>query len=157
MNTDLMFSSVRSDWETPPELFEKYHRLHHFSLDVCANSQNAKLPNFLDVAKVDALKEPWTGRCFCNPPYGRGIEKWVKKAHDSVFIDKTAELVLLLIPARVDTKWFHEYIYNPRDFNAQLGTRFRFLKGRVKFLIDGKKTHPAPFPSMVVLMEREAL
>ena len=77
-------------------------------------------------------------RCYCNPPYGREISKWVEKAYSE---NKKGVLVVLLLPARTDTKWFHEYIYKKHEI--------RFIKGRLKFN-DGKKS--APFPSMVVVM-----
>lgn len=76
--------------------------------------------------------------CWCNPPYGREISKWVKKAYTSSKDDGTT--VVMLLPARTDTKWFHEYIYNKSEI--------RFIKGRLKF---GDSKNSAPFPSMVVV------
>ena len=84
-------------------------------------------------------------RIFCNPPYGREIGKWVKKAY---MTQKAAQnykcitLIVMLLPARTDTKWFHEYIYNKEN------VEIRFLKGRLKF---GDSKNAAPFPSMVVI------
>ena len=75
---------------------------------------------------------------YCNPPYGREISKWIKKAYEE---NLKGTKIVLLLPARTDTKWFHEYIYNKHEI--------RFIKGRLKFN-DGK--NPAPFPSMLVIM-----
>lgn len=79
---------------------------------------------------------------FCNPPYGREIGKWVKKCYDEVY-NGDCDLAVMLVPARTDTRWFHEYIYH----NA----RVWFIKGRLKF---GGCKMSAPFPSMVVLFNR---
>lgn len=76
---------------------------------------------------------------FCNPPYGKEISKWVEKAYNEV--KKPNTLVVLLIPARTDTKYFHDYIYGKHEI--------RFVKGRLKF---GNSENSAPFPSMVVVM-----
>ena len=85
----------------------------------------------------------WTETVFCNPPYGRNITgKWVKKAHDTLKSARNRTVVVMLIPARTDTKWFHEYIYDKPN------VEIRFLKGRLKFV---GAEHSAPFPSMVVI------
>lgn len=74
-----------------------------------------------------------------NPPYGREIGKWVEKALEES--RKEAECVVCLLPARTDTKWFH-------DFCLPFAKSITFLKGRLKF---GEATNSAPFPSMVVI------
>ena len=132
---------MRTDkWETPQWLYDKLHRIFQFTLDACADEDNAKCAYYYTEAD-DGLKKSWGGcRVWCNPPYGRGIDKWVKKAAEEVLDDQTC--VVMLLPASVDTRWYHEYIaYNPRAHTV-------FLKGRLKF--GGSKVN-APFPSMIVV------
>lgn len=131
--SESLYSSKTDMWETPQELFDELDKEFHFDLDVCAISENAKCHAFY-TPEQDGLIQPWYGTCWCNPPYGRQIVKWVKKAAES---DCT---VVMLLPARTDTKWFHDYIYNRVEI--------RFLKGRLKF---GNSKNSAPFPSMVVI------
>lgn len=139
MNTDLMFSSATDQWETPKAFFEELDAEFHFNLDPCADESNYKCPRYFD-AEQDGLKKDWTGcRVFCNPPYGRTIGNWVKKCAT----EKT-EIAVMLIPARTDTKWFHDYIYGKAEI--------RFLRGRLKF---GESKNNAPFPSMVVVFRSE--
>lgn len=143
MNTDVMFSSQSDMWETPQDLFDKLNEEFHFNLDVCAIASNAKCAAFYS-PEQNGLIQPWYGRCWCNPPYGRQVGKWVKKAYDTAYID--GNLVVMLLPARTDTKWFHEYIYGKAEI--------RFLKGRLKF---GGSKNSAPFPSMIVIFEPKEL
>lgn len=138
MNTDVMFSSKTDLWATPQEFFDELNKEFSFSLDVCALPENAKCKDFY-TPEVDGLSQPWTGRVWCNPPYGREIGKWVTRAYLSV-CSGNAELVVLLLPARTDTRWFHDYIYQKAEV--------RFIKGRLKF--SGAK-YNAPFPCMVVV------
>lgn len=143
MNTDVMFSSQSDMWETPQDLFDKLNEEFHFDLDVCAIASNAKCSSFYS-PEQNGLIQPWYGRCWCNPPYGRQVNKWVKKAYDTAYVD--GNLVVMLLPARTDTKWFHEYIYGKAEI--------RFLKGRLKF---GGSKNSAPFPSMIVIFEPKEL
>ena len=135
MNTDVMFSSNTDMWATPQEFFNKVNRLFNFTLDVCATPDNAKCEAFFS-PEQDGLAQPWTGTCWMNPPYGRTIKHWVKKAYES---SQEGAVVVCLLPARTDTKWFHDY--------CQKG-QITFLKGRLKF---GDCKNSAPFPSMVVV------
>lgn len=137
MQTDVMFSSKTDLWETPQELFDKYNAIHHFETDVCALAENTKCNRYF-TPEIDGLKQDWKGVCWCNPPYGRHIGEWVKKA-----VESDAKVVMLL-PARTDTKWFHEYC-------LPYG-QIEFIKGRLKF---GGAQNPAPFPSMIVLFSKE--
>ena len=130
---DVMFSSKTDLWETPQELFDELNREFRFQTDVCALTEYAKCEVFY-TPEQDGLAQEWTGVCWCNPPYGRQIGKWVKKAAES---DAT---VVMLLPARTDTKWFHDYILP----NAEI----RFIKGRLKF---GNSVNSAPFPSMTCI------
>ena len=135
MNTGVMFSSKTDLWETPQALFDELNAEFSFTLDVCALPTNAKCADYY-TPDMDGLQQPWQGRVWCNPPYGRQIGKWVEKAANAV----ESDVVVMLLPARTDTKWFHEYIYNRAEI--------RFLKGRLKF---GGGRSGAPFPSMVVV------
>lgn len=140
MNKNLMFSSERMDWETPQDFFDKLNVEFHFTLDPCANEQNAKCKKFYTIEQ-DGLAQSWQGEIvFCNPPYGRELSKWVEKEYKES--RKPNTIVVMLIPARTDTKYFHQYIYKKSEI--------RFIKGRLKF---GNSTNGAPFPSMVVVMK----
>ena len=135
-----MYTSNKDDWETPQELFDELKKEFDIRFDVCASEQNAKYEHFW-TKEDDCLSKQWTlhiGAFWMNPPYGRQIAKFIKKAsfesqlHDSK--------VIMLLPARTDTKWFHDYIYNKAEI--------RFLKGRLKF---SNSKNSAPFPSMIVI------
>ena len=133
MNTDAMFSSKTDMWATPQNFFDKLNEEFGFTTDVCAIPENAKCKRFF-CPDVDGLKQEWTGVVWCNPPYGKEIGKWVKKAHDSICT------TVALLPARTDTRWFHDYILGKAEI--------RFVRGRLKF---GGAVTSAPFPSMVVI------
>ena len=144
MNTSALMTSQRLDWETPKELFDELDKEFHFTLDPCSSDLNAKCKKHFTIEN-DGLKQTWKNEVvFCNPPYGREISKWVKKSYDEWKNNNAT--VVMLIPARTDTKYFHSYIYH----NAEL----RFLKGRVKFEINGDNFGKgATFPSMVVIFK----
>jgi phage N-6-adenine-methyltransferase len=133
-----MTSLASVEWPTPPELFAELDREFGFTLDPCATPENAKCPTFY-TAEDNGLVQPWAPHVvFCNPPYGpTATARWVRKAYAESLDCAT---VVLLIPARVDTRWWHEVI----DGRAEV----RFLRGRLRFV--GAK-HPAPFPSAVVI------
>lgn len=134
MNTSVHFSSKTDEWETPQDLFDSLDKEFGFTLDVCASVGNAKCNRFFDKS-LDGLTQDWSNDiCWMNPPYGREIGKWVKKAYES----KTT--VVCLVPARTDTKWWHEYVMKAKDV--------RFIRGRLKF---GGCKNSAPFPSAVVI------
>ena len=143
MNKELMFSSKKEDWETPKDFFDKLNDEFQFTLDACSDDKNYSV--FKHFTKEDdGHSKDWGGEItFCNPPYGRKIGQWVKKAyetHKSAWNYKYKTVVVMLLPARTDTKWFHDYIYNKAEI--------RFIKGRLKF---GGCKNPAPFPSMIVV------
>ena len=106
---ELMFSSKVQDWATPQDFFDKVNtELGPFTLDACASEQNAKCNKFF-TAKDDGLTQDWHGNnVFVNPPYGRGIDKWIKKAYEES--QKSRTRVVMLIPARTDTKYWHDYV-----------------------------------------------
>lgn len=139
MNTDLMFSSIEESWETPQEFFDALNAEFHFTVDVCADQSNHKCVSFY-TEKDDGLAQSWEDETvWCNPPYGRKLSLWVEKAFKEVY-DNGCKTVVMLIPARTDTKWFHDYILHRSEI--------RFVRGRLKF---GGSKNNAPFPSMVVV------
>lgn len=125
----IYFSSTSDRWATPRDVYERLNDEFQFNFDPCPLDGNE-----------DGLAQlfcDWSGkRVFCNPPYGPGIGDWIKRGFD-------AELAVFLIPARTDTRWFHDLVL-PR------AKEIRFLKGRLKF---GDAKNSAPFPSMLVVME----
>ena len=130
----VLFSSKTDNWATPQALFDRLNDEFHFTLDVAADETNHKCTEYF-TKEQDGLSQKWEGCVWCNPPYGREIFRWVKKAYEE---HENGATVVLLLPARTDTKWFHEYVYGKAEI--------RFLRGRVKFG-DGKGN--APFPSMI--------
>lgn len=137
INREAIFSSTTDLWETPQDFFDAIDGEFHFTLDACAVPENAKCTRYY-TPEQDGLSLPWEGTVWCNPPYGREIEKWVEKAANS------AATVVMLLPARTDTKWFHRYIYGKAEI--------RFIPGRLKF---GGEKNNAPFPSMVCVFRQE--
>lgn len=137
MNTDVMFSSKSDEWATPQTFFDEVNEEFNFDLDVCATEDNHKCAAYFSIEE-DGLKQSWTGHhVWCNPPYSE-IDKWVAKSFYESKHDNT--IVVMLIPSRTDTRYFHNYILNRAEV--------RFVKGRLKFG-DGKNS--APFPSMLVI------
>ena len=138
MKTETLFSSNTDNWSTPADLFMKLDDEFHFDLDPCADENNHKCELYF-TKEQDGLLQDWSGhRVFCNPPYGRKIVKWVKKAWEESRKENT--LVVMLLPARVDTKWFQDYIYHRSEV--------RFINGRIRF---GGSINNAPFPNMIVI------
>ena len=132
------FSSERDNWETPQDFFDKLNEEFGFTLDVCAEDDTAKCEKYY-TKKDDAFTKEWKGVCWMNPPYGRAIGVWLKKAYETSQNEST---VVCLIPSRTDTKWWHDYVMQAAEI--------RFVKGRLKF--DGHK-NSAPFPSAVVVFK----
>lgn len=145
----VLFSSTRQDWETPQALFDELDAKYHFNLDPCSTDSNAKCEKHF-TKRENGLLQDWGGRnVFVNPPYGRSdTEKWVHKAYKES--QKLNTTVVMLLPARTDTKWFHDYVYHKSEIV--------FIKGRIKFELGGKRitdaqgrAASAPFPSMIVI------
>lgn len=131
---DVLYSSKKKDWETPQWLFDQLNKEFNFTLDVASSKENHKCKKYFTELE-NGLEQDWSNNIvWCNPPYGRDIYNWVKKASES------NTTVVMLLPARTDTRWFHDYIYN----KAQI----RFLRGRLKF---SNISSSAPFPSMIVI------
>jgi len=120
---DVHYSTGNQEWATPPEIFDPLNAEFGFTLDVCARPWNAKCARFFS-PEQDGLIEPWSGRCFMNPPYGNVIRHWVRKAYDETVLLRNAELTVCLLPARTDTAWWHDYC---------LKGEIRFIRGRVYF------------------------
>lgn len=138
MITAVMFSSETDLWSTPQDFYDELDKEFHFTLDPCATPENAKCKKYY-TTKEDGLKQDWSKEAvFCNPPYGKAIKDWVKKCYEESLKPNTK--VVMLIPARTDTQYFHDYIYHKAEI--------RFIKGRLKF---GESKNSAPFPSMVVV------
>ena len=143
LNNGLM-SSKSCEWATPQKYYEELNNEFVFDLDPCATIENHKCDTFY-TKEINGLKRSWGGhRVFCNPPYGKEIGKCVEKAYKENLLNNV--FIVMLLPARTDTKWFHNWIY--KKSNAEI----RFIKGRLKFN-DGKQS--APFPSMIVIYERK--
>ena len=135
MNKSVHFSPATDLWATPQAFFDELNKEFGFELDVCALPENAKCEKYY-TPEIDGLKQQWRGICWMNPPYGREIGAWMKKAYESSLEGAT---VVCLVPARTDTRWFHDF--------AMRG-EIRFIKGRLKF---GDSKNSAPFPSAVVV------
>jgi len=139
-NNKGMMSSNTYEWETPLDLFDKLNAEFHFDLDPCATHENKKCLTFFTIDD-DGLEQEWFGSVFMNPPYGNLIAKWIEKA----FLESqkvSIRSVVCLLPARTDTRWFHDY--------CMLANEIRFIKGRLRF----SGMDPAPFPSMIVIFKR---
>ena len=130
------FRSDSPDWATPQDLFDDLDAEFRFETDVCATAENAKCSKFYTLAD-NGLEQPWTGVCWCNPPYGRVIGQWIQRAYAASLDGAT---VVCLVPARTDTSWWQDYVTRAREI--------RYLRGRLKF---GAGKYPAPFPSAVVV------
>ncbi len=134
------FSSATCEWATPQWLFDELNAEFSFTLDPCATSDNAKCSKYFTIAE-DGLKQSWDYHVvFVNPPYGRVIGDWMRKAWES---SQRGATVVCLVPARTDTEWWYRY--------AMRG-EIRFLKGRIKF---GSSKNAAPFPSAIVVLRPE--
>ena len=145
MNSAYMPASKSDNWATPSELWNRLDEVHNFDLDAAASQSNHLCANWygLDHEKElrrDALAINWEGkRVYVNPPYGRVIYAWIKKAFEHSINGRGR--VVMLLPARTDTKWFHDYAVKGK---------VEFLKGRLKF---GGSLQSAPFPSILVTFD----
>lgn len=138
MMNSAMFSSDRQDWETPVAFFEELDKEFNFTLDVCATASNCKVEQYY--SPVDnGLMQDWQGVCWMNPPYGREISKWMRKASEA------KATVVCLVPSRTDTAWWHDYVIGK-------GAEVRFIRGRLRF--QGAPSS-APFPSALVIYRGE--
>lgn len=129
MNTEVMFSSKKDDWETPQTLFDKMNAIYNFSYDLAASDDNTKCEHYF-TKENDSLATDWTkikGNLWLNPPYGRDLRKWVQKAYESSL--ERQGVIVMLIPSRTDTSYWHDFIFNKAKID--------FLRGRLKFEVGG--------------------
>jgi site-specific DNA-methyltransferase (adenine-specific) len=121
-----MFSSASEHWATPTDTYAALDAEFSFTLDPCP------------LHGAGGISRSWRGeRVYCNPPYGRGVAEWLAKATE-------ADLAVFLLPARTDTRWWHEY--------AMQADEIRFLRGRLRF---GESKNSAPFPSVVLVYRND--
>jgi phage N-6-adenine-methyltransferase len=133
----VLYSSAAEEWPTPSAFFTKLNRRYHFTLDPCATAENAKCRLFF-TKQQDGLQQDWgTHSVFCNPPYGRAVSKWARKCFEA---SQGGALVVLFVPARTDTRWFHSWVQGKADIE--------FIRGRLRF---GGADTSAPFPSMLAI------
>ena len=131
------FTSNTNEWSTPSELYKRLNREFNFTLDPCCTKENAKCERHYTIAE-DGLQQNWKDDIvFMNPPYGREIGRWIEKAYKESL---RGAIVVCLIPARTDTKYWHEYIFGKAEV--------RFIRGRIKF---GNGNNSAPFPSAIII------
>ena len=142
MVNKILFSSKTDEWMTPLDLFEKLNREFRFDLDPATTPDNPLNVPYFYTKEEDGLKQRWFGRVFLNPPYSQ-VSEWVKKAYYECRVKKNCELVVLLIPSRTDTRWWHKYVMKANEI--------RFIKGRLKF---GNAKNSAPFPSCLVIFKQ---
>lgn len=135
MSSNVHFSSETDLWATPQDFFDRLNAAYLFELDVCATPENAKCARYF-TKDDDGLMQEWCGSVWMNPPYGREIGAWMRKAYESSLRGAT---VVCLVPARTDTAWWHDW--------AMRGS-VTFIRGRLKF---GDAVNSAPFPSALVV------
>tara|TARA_R110000824_G_scaffold27426_13_gene93261 strand:- start:1476 stop:1949 length:474 start_codon:yes stop_codon:yes gene_type:complete len=143
---ELMFSSNSNDWGTPQLFFDKLNDKFEFTLDPCATKKNAKCKKYYTV-KDDGLSKSWEGETvFVNPPYSRKeLKQWVAKSYEESRKENTT--VVLLCPARTDTRYFHDYMMKASELH--------FVKGRLKFENSNKEANSAPFPSVIAVFKKD--
>lgn len=134
-----MFTSNTDQWATPQKVFDKLDAEFNFTIDVCADANNAKCFDYYD-KEMDGLSQQWEGRVWMNPPYGRSIYAWIEKMYNE---SKHCEICVCLIPARTDTKYWHNFAMKAKEI--------RFVVGRLKF---GDSDNSAPFPSAIVVFDQ---
>lgn len=136
-----LMTSLTCEWATPQWLFDELNKEFNFTLDPCANDKNTKCKKYFTI-NTDGLSQDWSQDIvFMNPPYGREIKKWIQKAYEEW---QKGATIVMLIPSRTDTQYWHRYIMKAKEI--------RFIKGRLKFN-DSKNS--APFPSAVVIFKKD--
>ena len=137
----VLLSSKSNEWETPQDLYDGLNEIYKFTLDPCSTHENHKCDKYY-TQEDNGLAQDWSGETvFMNPPYGREIGKWIKKAYEESLKGAT---VVCLIPARTDTSYWHDYC---------MKGEIKFIRGRLKFVNRETPgiTAPAPFPSAIVI------
>lgn len=137
------FSMESNEWTTPKYLYDELDKEFNFTLDPCCTKESAKCDKYY-TKEDNGLNKDWSNDIvFMNPPYGRIIPKWIEKAYNESLKGAT---VVCLIPARTDTRYWHNYIFPHAEV--------RFIKGRVKFGGNQKGSGAAPFPSAIVIFRK---
>ena len=141
---EVHYSSDSNEWYTPKWLFDKLDEEFNFTLDPCATKESAKCYKYYTIDD-DGLKQDWQGHtAFVNPPYGSALKHWVKKCYEESL---NGSIVVMLIPSRTETKYWHDYI-------MKYAHRILFLNKRIKFeTADKKETSSAPFPSAIIVFD----
>lgn len=122
-------------WGTPQWLFDALHKEFGFTLDPCSDGSNAKCPKFYTPRENGLLRDWGTETVFMNPPYSE-VDEWMRKAYGAA---QEGATVVCLVPARTDTRWWHEYV---------MKGEVRLIRGRLKF---GNAENSAPFPSAIAV------
>ena len=138
------FDSIKQKWNTPKELFDRLNKEFNFEYDLAAESDNTLCSEFYS-KEQDGLKQKWSGICWLNPPYGDKTSKmvdWIKKSYNDTQANPNLTVVML-IPARTNTKWFANYCMKAAEI--------RFIIGRPKF---GDCIHGLPQPLLLVVFHQ---
>lgn len=138
------FESKKQEWATPQDLFDQLNEEFKFTLDLAASPEDAKCPNYY-TKEIDGLAQDWNGMCWLNPPYGSKeykLENWIKKAYHSTQSNNEC-IVVMLIPARTNTRWWHNYCMNAAEV--------KFICGRPKF---GNAKHGLPQPLAIIVFKQ---
>lgn len=139
--TSGLFTSRTEEWETPQYVFAILNKEFNFQVDVCATSENAKCKVYFD-KQANGLEQEWSPfRCWMNPPYGKNISLWMKKAYQE---SQRGAMVVCLVPSRTDTRWWHDW--------AMKAGEVRLIAGRLSF---GNSEQSAPFPSSIIIFYPE--
>ena len=149
----VVWKSEKMDWCTPDSVFDPLDKEFGFNLDAAATTENSKCGKCI-TPEEDALTVCWKtrsrgGSVWLNPPYGRGLGDWFQKASEE---SEKGCTVVMLLPARTDTKYWHEYVFKNELGELKDGVECRFLKGRIKFI---GAQNGAPFPSAIIIFRRK--
>ena len=141
----VLFSHDSDEWQTPKGLYDQLNAEFEFMTDPCTTPDNPLGTKIFYTKEDNGLVQDWKGNTFINPPFSQ-TKEWVRQAYNIHYMRDKFEYVcgkiVMLLPARTDTKWFHMYVYQKRNIDI------RFIKGRLRF---GGAKNSAPFPSMIVI------
>jgi phage N-6-adenine-methyltransferase len=126
-------------WATPQKVFDKLNQEFRFTVDVCADHENKKVTPYF--TRLEGLSATWRGRCFLNPPYGREIGEWMRKAQQSAL---EGAIVVALVPTRTNAPWWHDY--------ALKADEIRFVRKKLAFESEGHTKHGVPFTGHAIVV-----
>lgn len=149
MINDVIFSSKSDEWYTPDKFYNELDEKYQFVFDLACSKENCKTADGFTIEE-NSLDQKWNiitletngGWLWLNPPYSQ-CKEFVAKSYDEM---QRGAKIVMLIPSRTDTKWFHEFLYKKE------GVTIEFIKGRLKF---GDSKNSAPFPSMLVIFNKD--